>query len=321
MKSTAMSLSSHLADKHSPLRQFLSDELPDVPALRAAYRHARPTASVTLPRQTDGTRPAWHTIGAAIDHRIRLSLQATVLRNRSVGYGIQLAGKHSSTLYNTGTALLDELQRQATAQQLDDRTRPVHRTQQTEDHLARLCYAAALFEEVYRSGRIWPSTPLAHNPDSLTLQKLLKAIPDTAAIDLVLLTTRADTGLAEIRRRTQPTDIVLAPTFTGSTDVDGADADWIAKDLLIDVKATKDPDALPASTIYQLAGYLLLDYNDNYRLNEAGWYHARTGTLVSWPLNTFFTLLNARRPISQLRGLTRSLLASSGAPSESTETS
>ncbi|MFC6064422.1 hypothetical protein [Streptomyces ochraceiscleroticus] len=315
-----MSLSSHLADKHSPLRKFLTDELPNVSALRAAYRQARPTAPVILPQQTDGTRPPWHTIGAAIDHRIRLSLQATVLRNRSVGYGIQLAGRYSPTLYNTGTALLDELQHQATIQQLDDRTRPVHRTQQTEDHLARLCYAAALFEEVYRSGRLWPSTPLAHNPNSLTLQKLLNAVPDNAATDLALLTTRADTGLAEVRRRTQPTDIVLAPTFTGSTDADGADADWIAKDLLIDVKATKDPDALPAVTVYQLVGYLLLDYKDNYRINEAGWYHARTGTLVSWPLNTFLTLLNARRSLSQLRSLTQALLISSGTPPEQTET-
>ena len=56
--------------------------------------------------------------------------------------------------------------------------------------------------------------------------------------------------------------ITCGPAFAGSTDIGGADADFIVGGLLLDCKATTTPTRLGSTEIGQLAGYLLLDYDD-----------------------------------------------------------
>ncbi|GAA4980571.1 hypothetical protein [Kitasatospora paranensis] len=90
----------------------------------------------------------------------------------------------------------------------------------------------------------------------------------------------------------------------------GADADWIAYRTLVDVKATTSPDKLPGRDIHQLAGYLLLDYDDVYRIERLGWYQARTGSLTTWDTAEFLALLGSRDPLPRLRGRLRAALAS-----------
>lgn len=305
-----MSLTSMIDDKNSPLRRFLTGQLPDAAAVRAAYRAThRSSAPALLPVAGDAVRPAWHTLGAAIDHRLRLALRATVARDRSNGQGIRIAGAYAPVLHHVGSALLDDLEKLAVTHGLDDRSRPVSRSSAVEDRLARLCYAAAWFEEVFRTGRVWPTTPLGGAHPAFTLDELLDAVPAYAAADITAVTGRAEAGLAGIRETTTPHDVTLAPTFAGSRDVGGADADWIAGRLLVDVKATKDPGKLPAQDVYQLAGYALLDYPDTHRLDRVGWYHARTGSLSTWGIGDFFALLGAREPLQSLRNRTAALLS------------
>jgi hypothetical protein len=297
-------------DKNSPLRHFLIEHLPNAAAVRAAYRATyRSVAPVLLPPADGAVRPAWHTLGAAIDHRLRLALRATVVRDRSIGQGIRIASTYAPVLQNVGTALLDDLEKVAATHGLDDRRRPIGRSSVVEDRLARLCYAAAWFEEVFRTGRVWPTTPLGGAHPALTLDELLAAVPAYAATDITAMTGRANEGLASIWETTAPHEVTLAPTFAGSCDVRGADADWIAGRLLVDVKATKDPGKLPAQDIYQLAGYVLLDYPDTHRLDRVGWYHARTGALSVWGIDEFFALLGAREPLRMLRSRAAALLA------------
>ena len=307
-----MSLTSVIDDKASPLHNFLVEHLPSLQDVRKAYRAARPTQrAAVLPSPDNAAKPSWGTLGAAIDHRLRLSLSAAIPRTGSVRLGVDLAGMLQPALRLVGNALLDDLEKQAVTHALDDRTRPLSRSAPTEDRLARACYAAALFEEVFRTGRIWPETPLGRAHDALSLEALLAQVPAYAASDICAVTTLAEQGLAAVREATTPASITLAPTFTGSVDVGGADADWIADRLLIDVKATKDPNALPGRDIYQLAGYALLDYRDAYRIDRVGWYHARTGSLSVWAVEEFFSLLGAREPLPVLRARTESLLGSS----------
>lgn len=170
------------------------------------------------------------------------------------------------------------------------------------------CYAAAWFEEVFRTGRVWPTTLGGAHP-AFTLDELLAAVPAYAAVDITAMTGRADEGLAGIRETTAPHEVTLAPTFAGSRDVGGADADWIAGRLLVDVKATKDPGKLSAQDIDQLAGYVLLDYRDTHRLDRVGWYHARTGSLSVWGIDEFFPLLGVRERLLSLRARTAALLS------------
>ncbi|MCX4650225.1 pentapeptide repeat-containing protein [Streptomyces sp. NBC_01446] len=84
-------------------------------------------------------------------------------------------------------------------------------------------------------------------------------------------------------------------------DADGADADFILGGCLIDCKATIRPEQLGRAALYQLAGYLLLDYHDTYRIRRTGLYLSRQGALIDWDIDEFLRLLGARVPLPDLR--------------------
>lgn len=66
------------------------------------------------------------------------------------------------------------------------------------------------------------------------------------------------------------------PVFAGSGDVGGADADWIIDGVLYDCKCTrKRYNAFTIDHLWQVLGYVLLDYSDEYNLFGIGWYFAR----------------------------------------------
>ncbi|MDQ0935114.1 hypothetical protein [Streptomyces turgidiscabies] len=63
-------------------------------------------------------------------------------------------------------------------------------------------------------------------------------------------------------------------------------------------------------TAWQLAGYLLLDAADRYRIDTVGLYLSRSGVLTSWPVDDFLALLGAcRRDRTELRQVFAELLA------------
>jgi hypothetical protein len=115
-------------------------------------------------------------------------------------------------------------------------------------------YLAAEYVEVYRSGR--PGLVLADAGDDgpITLDTLLAAVPRYVVEDLTAMVTRADTGLSQVRAAVSSTDVVPGPTFAGSDAVGHADGDWIARGLLVDVKATVHPDRL-VWTVLQVHGH------------------------------------------------------------------
>ena len=75
----------------------------------------------------------------------------------------------------------------------------------------------------------------------------------------------------------------LNPTFDGSRDVGGADADLVVDGTLIDIKTTVE-QRISNNWLWQLLGYVLLDYSDRYGINGIGLYLARQGILISWDL-------------------------------------
>ncbi|MER8199217.1 hypothetical protein AB0407_35940 [Streptomyces microflavus] len=93
---------------------------------------------------------------------------------------------------------------------------------------------------------------------------------------------------------------VCGPTFTGSTDVK-ADADFITDGFLIDCKAVTRPHRLGREEVQQLAGYLLLDYDNHYDIHDIGFYLARQGSLIRWSVSEFLTMLGARAALPNLR--------------------
>lgn len=95
------------------------------------------------------------------------------------------------------------------------------------------------------------------------------------------------------------------PVFAGSGDIGGADADYILGGLLLDCKATKDPRRLGREEIYQLAGYLLLDYDNQFGIDQVGLYLSRQGGLITWDAADFLRRLGASVPLPQLRAQLR----------------
>ena len=77
----------------------------------------------------------------------------------------------------------------------------------------------------------------------------------------------------------------LNPNFDGSLDIGGADADLIVEGTLIDIKATITQKIRP-DWLWQLLGYVLLDYSDRHRINSIGLYMARQGIFFQWDLET-----------------------------------
>ena len=47
----------------------------------------------------------------------------------------------------------------------------------TRNALRVFCVVAAWFEQVYRSRRLWPGTPLSDADETVTLDRLLAAVP------------------------------------------------------------------------------------------------------------------------------------------------
>ena len=75
------------------------------------------------------------------------------------------------------------------------------------------------------------------------------------------------------------------PRFAGSYDVNGADADFVVGDELVELKTTKTLDGRALrEALTQLVGYCLLDYADALEIRTVGVYFPRHQLLRSWPL-------------------------------------
>ena len=305
-----MSLTRLLNDRNSALTQFMAAELPDTGAVLRGYRERLPAGgqALVVPRPPDGIRPASGTINAALDHRLRFSLAPAPAAN-SIARGV---AKTSGTLGEVGMELLSRITVLVEEHQPWVRGRPLLLSDDdAEDALDRACYSAALFEEVYRTSKVWPGSPLAH---ARSLDGLLAAVPAYALADIRAMVQLAEAGLREVRAGTGPDDVHVGPIFAGSSLVGGADADWVAGRLLGDVKATASPRRLEATEVWQLIGYVLLDFDDRYLIDRVGWYVARVGALVSWEITEFADLLGARRGIPELRSMLSELLSAGRRP-------
>ena len=76
---------------------------------------------------------------------------------------------------------------------------------------------------------------------------------------------------------------MLNPTFVGSRDLLGADADLIVEGCLVEIKTTIQR-RVRDNWIDQLLGYVLLDYEDQFQINEVAIYLARQQTTLRWPI-------------------------------------
>ncbi len=186
--------------------------------------------------------------------------------------------------------------------------RPVGRrlTLEEERVIVRYCFILALFEEVYRSDR-YKDGPLFVPSTKQNIDELLAIPEDDWIDDLSQLSLRFYDTYHDLLSR----PFILNPTFSGSRDVGGADADLIVDGCLLEIKTSKLAKIDPG-WLRQLAGYLLLDYTDEHHIQSLGIYMVRQGLLFSWPVDEFLSILtgNSGTSLSQLRQEFRQLFLS-----------
>ncbi len=174
---------------------------------------------------------------------------------------------------------------------------PVRRCLSLEEErvLARYCFVLSLFEEACRSGagyRDWNGILLTPNPRQ-SVDELLAIPKDAWVEDLCAMSML----FCEQCHNHFARPHLLNPTFRGSNDVGGADADLIVDGCLVELKASIYPKLDPA-WLRQLVGYLLLDYGDRYHITYVSIYMVRQGMTFTWTVKQFLRKLTGDEHVS-----------------------
>lgn len=300
-----LNLTLQLKYPNSPMSQYMARHLPNARAVVSDY--LQQIAGLLHPVQpVDVKYPDYSALGHAIDLRLRLSLGTPPGAPVSTGVAI-IGGRMPirgapaqpirAALGQAGRDLL------STMDGYLDRSANLD-----EDTVARLCFVAAYYEDIYRTGEIRRYSMLADATPATTIDGLLAAVPGYAVVDIGRQLELAEQPFAQFRAL-PATARICGPTFYGSQDIGGADADFILDGLLLDCKAAIQPRRLGRDEIYQLAGYLMLDYDDRYGIDRVGIYLSRQGALIVWSVPDFLHLLGATHPITELRARLRAGLA------------
>ncbi|MFJ4585130.1 UvrD-helicase domain-containing protein [Streptomyces echinatus] len=298
----ALPLTGQLQYPRSPMSVFLNRHLPRTERVVGAYlEHSRGLPPAVQPM--DERRPDYAALGHTIDYRLRLSLgrgpgDAVATGVRLLGSRLPIEGAPAPevrrALHTAGTQLLARLHKHVEGAPALD-----------EEELTRLCHVAGFYEAVYRNGTFSRRRNLLTLADAHTsVDHLTAAVPSYVLEDIAEQMELAERPFAPFRQLPDR-QRVCGPVFAGSADLGGADADFIVGGLLIDCKATTRPHTISRTAVQQLAGYLLLDYDDAHGIDRVGLYLSRQGALITWNVSEFLEALDARGPLPHLRTLLR----------------
>lgn len=317
-----MSLTRVLADPCSSLSAFLDDHFPAIPDL-AQLIGAQVANHAIEPIREHGRPIAWRTIGAAIDHRLRLAFTPDAApkppgespenpaATNAIAAGVRYAlvqAEHPvyRRVADLGMELTSRFQALIAEAAPFDPAKPISLGGRLERDLCTLSYAGAWYDALSRTGDIEDEQNQELRYAASTsddLDDMLTAIPDIAVANMTALTRCAGSSdIASLRERTAGTGLCIpGPCFSGSPDVEGADADLIAGDLLLEIKTHVNPAQTACDALRQLLGYLLLDYHDSYRLTQAGIYYTRHARLIRWTIPDLLQAAGCSRDVADLR--------------------
>jgi hypothetical protein len=163
--------------------------------------------------------------------------------------------------------------------------------------LNRVCWVLALLTEAYRGGpRVAALGPLSRfRGRVVSAAELLSMASEAALHQLTQFRQVYEATLlpALASRRGQWT---IGPTFTGSKLMN-ADADLIAAGLLVELKTTAKRLSLGVVDLFQVIGYVLLDFDDEFSIDTVGIFSARHAYLATWSLGSLLDEL-AGHPVS-----------------------
>lgn len=171
------------------------------------------------------------------------------------------------------------------------RLKPVGRVLDANDEwrLCGLSYLLGLYENPrYRAAA--SDSVIARIALLEDVNAQLAFVPEVALDDVSAMSRKFAEVASDLFGQSSIVDAHFPPR---SSSWSVAEVDLVVGSTLIDIKTTRTlPTGL--SLIYQLVGYLLADAEDFYGITEVGWYLARYGTLVTWPVAEFLDKLAGR---------------------------
>jgi hypothetical protein len=278
-------LTAELADTRSPVRQFLNVEftagLPDV---QRRYREAAPALVVPSSAPSEA-HP--RTVGTAADWLLRFLVHPAphldlAFRGAAVcsAVGIRIPRAALDDILNSlGLAVPPRPSETACV------FPGPHAGITVEPAvLNRVCWVLALLTEAFRGGpRVAALGPLGQfRGRAVSAAELLGMASEAALGQLTQFRQVYEATLlpALASRRGQWT---IGPTFTGSKLMK-ADADLIAAGLLVELKTTAKRPSLGVVDLFQVIGYALLDFDDEFSIETIGLFGARYAYLATWNL-------------------------------------
>ena len=289
-----MTLTSQLNDKNSQITQFMRSRFPNTREfLKSPRKQVRESPIQLRPDIPEGIRTyPYSAIGMAIDYRIRYYFEVTpyeeliAYRGGRVFFGSDSWG--ITTFFQNLDVLISSL-------------RPVGNrlTAHQENDLNRYCFLLALLEDIVRPVS-WLESPLYGS-----IEELLDFAEPHVLSDMRELSWTFYDNYSHLLPRPH----TLNPTFEGSRDVGGADADLIVDGTLIEMKTTIKSE-IKTDGLLQLLGYALLDYPDEYGLDAIALYMARQGLYLRWDLEEALRGLCGEHPpsIEELRAELKGVL-------------
>jgi hypothetical protein len=161
---------------------------------------------------------------------------------------------------------------------------PVGGNEADPEQLAKACWALALLTELFRNPAAAMAGPLGRFQDRRASASEILGLASPAALGQLAGFRGVFASALVPRLASRPGRWVLGAEFAGSALMK-SDADVIAAGLLLDLK-TSSKLSLGVTTMFQVIGYALLDFDDEYQLTEVGIFSARYGYLVTWDLDS-----------------------------------
>lgn len=277
-------LTAELDSKESPVRRFLDERFTS--GLRDVQRRYRQPAPPLVVPAADRSEANPGTVGTAADWLLRFMVHPRPSLKLAAA-GAALCGPRSG-MVQAFMVIADSLGCDfagvlsgpgATAF-----AGPAAGNNTEPEHLASACWALALLTEMYRNPVAAMLGPLGRFQGRRASASELLGLASPAALGQLAGFREVFASELVPQLASRPGRWVLGAEFAGSALIK-SDADVIAAGLLLDLK-TESKLSLGVTTVFQVIGYALLDFDDAYQLTEVGTFSARYAYLATWDLGS-----------------------------------
>ncbi|GLZ28069.1 hypothetical protein Lesp02_02590 [Lentzea sp. NBRC 105346] len=307
----------------SSLRVFLAERFPHTKPVFQHYKDS--VGPLVVPAGPGTAGVGTGTVGGAFDWLVDFlvhpapDMHLPAVGARRYGARMPAALVELAALLQTREPVEDGRAGQGAVSEFDG---PCSGTTVDPELLARGCWALSLLTELGR-GVPPERSPLAElNPAIVTGRDLLGMASDAALDQLTALRQQAESVLLPALA-SRVGRWAIGPTFEGSALMN-ADADLIAAATLVEIKTLlggKRKDGtryatLDGPTLFQMLGYVLLDFSDRFAIRELMLFNARYGHIATWDVSQLLhTLAGHPVDLQALRTEFAAFLRSGAKPS------